>query len=93
MAQRRRSESKDLLARLADAGEDAIQKLSEVPGGKKVLDALTGMRDRVDELQHRVRNLAELEKRVKALERKVAELSKPKPRRRTTARKTTATKK
>ncbi len=92
MAQRRR-DSKDLLARLADAGEDAIQRLSEVPGGKKVLDAVSGIRDRVDELQHRVRNLGDLEKRVKALEKKVAELSKPKPRRRTAARKTTATKK
>jgi hypothetical protein len=92
MAQRRR-ESKDLLARLADAGEDAIQRLSEAPGGKKVLDAVSGIRDRVDELQHRVRNLGDLEKRVKALEKKVAELSKPKTRRRTTARKTTATKK
>lgn len=88
----RRRDSKDLLARLADAGEDAIQRLSEVPGGKKVLDAVSGIRDRVDELQHRVRNLGDLEKRVKALEKKVAELSKPKTRR-TTARKTTATKK
>jgi hypothetical protein len=91
MAQRRR-DGKDLLTRLADAGEDAIQRLSEVPGGKKVLDAVSGVRDRVDELQHRVRNLGDLEKRVKALEKKVAELSKPKTRR-TAARKTTATKK
>jgi vacuolar-type H+-ATPase subunit I/STV1 len=88
----RRRDSKDLLTRLADAGEDAIQRLSEVPGGKKVLDAVSGIRDRVDELQHRVRNLGDLEKRVKALEKKVAELSKPKTRR-TTARKTTAAKK
>lgn len=94
MAQRSRSETKDLLSRLADAGEEAIQKLSEVPGGKRVRDAVNGVRDRVDELQHRVRNLAELEKRVKALEKKVEELGKPRPRRRTTtARKPAATKK
>jgi hypothetical protein len=76
MAQRR-GESKDLLNRLADAGDQAIQRLSEAPGGKKVMDAVTGMRDRVDELQKRVRALGDLEKRVKALEKKVGTLEKP----------------
>ena len=94
MAQRRRGE-KDLLTRLADAGEEAIQRLGEVPGGKKVLDAVTGVRDRVDELQHRVRDLAGLEKRVQDLEKKVAALSKkPATRRRTaTTRRTTTARK
>ena len=91
MAQRR-GESKDLLNRLADAGDQAIQKLGEAPGGKKVMDAVTGMRDRVDELQKRVRALGELDKRVKQLERKVSALEKPKPARRSTTRKTAAKK-
>jgi hypothetical protein len=86
MAQRR-GESKDLLNRLADAGEVAIQRLGEVPGGKKVMDAVSGLRDRVDELQKRVRALGDLEKRVKALERKVGTLEKPKPARKAAARK------
>ena len=86
MAQRR-GENKDLLNRLADAGEVAIQRLGEVPGGKKVMDAVSGLRDRVDELQKRVRELGALEKRVKALETKVGALEKPKPTRRTAARK------
>lgn len=91
MAQRRKRESKDLMAKLADAGEEAIQRLSEAPGGRKVLDAVSGLRDRIDELQKRVRSLGELEKRVKDLEKKVADLSKPRTRRTTTARKTTGT--
>ncbi len=73
MAQRRKRESKDLMAKLADAGEEAIQRLSEAPGGRKVLDAVSGLRDRID------------------LEKKVADLSKPRTRRTTTARKTTGT--
>src|SRR5690349_12587756 len=89
-----RGESKDLLNRLADAGDQAIQKLGDAPGGKKVMDAVTGVRTRVDELQKRVRALGDLEKRVKALERKVSSLEKPKTttRRRTTTRKPAAKK-
>src|SRR5206468_955738 len=88
----RRGENKDLMARLADAGDQAIQRLGEVPGGKKVMDAVVGTRDRVDELQKRVRALGDLEKRVKALERKVSSLEKPKTARRSTARKPAAKK-
>jgi phage shock protein A len=66
----------DLLGRLADLSEDAIQRLSDAPGADRVLGAMNSMRDRVDELQKRVRGLEELEKRVEALERKVDELSK-----------------
>src|SRR6266516_1187976 len=89
MAQRKQQKNKDLLTRLADAGEEAIQRLGDVPGGRKVLDALNGMRDRIDELQKRVKRLGELESRVKALEKKVDELSKPATRKRATTRRTT----
>ena len=72
MAQARRS---DLLGKLVDAGEDAIQRLSDVPGGERAVGAVKAMRDRVDELQRRVRGLEELERRLAALERKVDKLS------------------
>ncbi len=65
-------ESKDLLTRLADAGEDAIQRLADVPGGRRMVDAVGGLRDRIDELQHRMRRVDELEKRVGDLEQKLA---------------------
>ena len=66
----------DLLGRLADLSEDAIQRLSDAPGADRIVGALNSTRDRVDELQRRVRGLEELEKRLAAVERKVDKLSK-----------------
>jgi cholesterol oxidase len=66
----------DLLGRLADLSEEAIQRLADAPGADRVLSTLNGLRDRVDELQKRVRGLEDLERRVAALEKKVDRLSK-----------------
>ena len=66
----------DLIGRLADLSEDAIQRLSEAPGADRVLNTLNATKERLDELQKRVRGLEELEKRLAALERKVEKLSK-----------------
>ena len=83
----------DLLGRLADLSEEAIQRLSDAPGADRVLGALNAMRERTDELQRRVRGLEELEKRIAALERKVDKLAKsgaqPASRQRSTATTTT----
>ncbi len=72
MAERRQ----DLLGRLADLSEEAIQRLSEAPGADRVLQALKGLGDRVDELQRRTRGFEEIERRLSTLERKVDALSK-----------------
>jgi hypothetical protein len=69
-------QQKDLLSRLADAGEDAINRLSEIPGAARFTDAANSMRARVDELQKRVRGLDDLERRVEVLEAQVAALTK-----------------
>jgi phage shock protein A len=66
----------DLLGRLADLSEEAIQRLSDAPGADRALSALNALRERVDELQRRVRGLEELERRLTALERKVDKLAK-----------------
>ena len=66
----------DILGRLADLSEDAIQRLSDAPGAERFLGAMNAMRDRLDELQKRVRGLEELEQRLTALERKVDKLGK-----------------
>ena len=66
----------DLLGRLADLSEDAIQRLTEVPGADRAVGALNALRERTDELQHRVRGLEGMEQRLAALERKVDKLSK-----------------
>ena len=64
-----------MLGKLADFGEEAIQRLSDAPGGDRLVGALNATRERVDELQKRVRGLEALEKRLSALERKVDKLS------------------
>lgn len=66
----------DLLGRLADMSEEAIQRLSDAPGADKVLGAMNQLKDRTDELQKRVRGLEDLEKRLAAVEAKVAKLAK-----------------
>ena len=66
----------DLLGRLADMSEEAIQRLSDTPGADKLVGAFNTLRDRTDELQKRVRGLEELEKRLAAVEAKVDKLAK-----------------
>lgn len=66
----------DLLSQLADLSEAAIQKLAEAPGADRVLHALKGLGDRVDELQRRTKGYEELEHRLTALEKKVSGLAK-----------------
>lgn len=85
---------KDLLTRLADAGEDAIQRLAGTPGADRVLGVVTNMRDQLDALSKRVRGMEGLERRVEELERQVAKLQKGgASSRTTTTRRTTAAKK
>jgi hypothetical protein len=69
--------NKDLLGRLADISEDAIQRLAEAPGADRALQALKGLGERVDELQRRTRSFEQLERRLTALEKRVDSLSKP----------------
>ncbi len=68
--------TKDLLSQLADLSETAIQKLADAPGADRVLQALKGLGDRVDELQRRTKGYEELEHRLTALEKKVSKLAK-----------------
>ena len=67
----------DLLARFQELGEEALQKLSDVPGGSRLVDAANQTKARLDEMQKRIRGLEKLERRVKQLEQQVAALSKP----------------
>jgi len=65
----------DLLSRLADAGEDAISRLTDAPGMDRVTAFANSTRDRIDELTKRVRGIEALEERVQRLEKRVDELS------------------
>ena len=83
----------DLLGRLADLSEEAIQRLSDVPGADRALGAINALRERTDELQKRVRGLEGLESRIVELEKKVENLQKAaSSTARSAAKKTTTTK-
>ena len=76
------------MTRLADAGEEALQRLADLPGGQKALTAVNDLRTRVDELAKKVRGIDALEARVAKLEKEVAALKKAKtPARRQAPRK------
>src|ERR671930_1782850 len=81
-------EPKDLLSMLADRGEEAIQRLADAPGADRVLGAAQALRDRLDEMQKRVRGIDALERRVAELEKRVDALSAPS----TTRKRTTVSK-
>jgi hypothetical protein len=66
----------DLLGRLADMSEEAIQRVSDAPGGEKLVSAMNALKDRTDELQKRFRGLEDLDKRLSAVETKLDELTK-----------------
>ncbi len=69
---------KDLVSRLADAGEEALHRIAELPGGQKALTAVNDLRTRVDDLGKKVRGIDALEERIVKLEREVASLKKAK---------------
>lgn len=95
MAQKSQAEKsqKDLLTRLGDVGEEALARVTNSQRTSRLLDSVGGMRERLEDVQKKVRGLDALERRVAKLEQQVADLSKPKTRARTTtaARKTTTT--
>ena len=70
---------KDLLTRLADAGEDAISKLGETRGLDRMVGFANTTRDRLDELSKRVSGMDALEKRITKLEKRLDEMSGTKP--------------
>jgi hypothetical protein len=65
---------RDMIARLADRGEEALQRLGDFPGGSRALKAFNDLKARVDELGKKVRGIDVLEARVAKLEKEVATL-------------------
>jgi uncharacterized protein YceH (UPF0502 family) len=70
---------KDFVTRLADAGEEALHRIAELPGGQRAVTAVNDLRTRVDDLAKKVRGIDALEARVAKLEKEVATLKKAKP--------------
>jgi predicted nuclease with TOPRIM domain len=82
----------DILSRFTELGHEALNKLSDVPGGSRVVDMMNESKARLDEMQKKLRGLDELEKRVAKLEKQVAATAKPAPKRKPAARKPTTSK-
>jgi phage shock protein A len=79
--------NKDFVTRLADAGEEALNRLSDLPGGQRAVTAFNDLKTRVDELGKKVRGVEQLEERVVKLEKEVAALKRAKAPARQPARK------
>jgi hypothetical protein len=87
---------RNIVERLADAGEEAIQRIGSAPGADRLLGAVNTMRDRVDDLQRRMRGVEQLEKRLGAVERRLDKLEgkgTPTTRKSTASRKRSTTRK
>jgi hypothetical protein len=78
---------RDLLTMLADRGEEAISKLADTPGADRLLGVAQSLRERLDEMQKKVRGIDQLETRVAALERRLDELAAPSAAKKPAARK------
>ncbi|MFL5918021.1 MAG: hypothetical protein ACJ74L_02870 [Gaiellaceae bacterium] len=90
-------QQKNIVERLADLGEEAIQRIGSAPGGDRILNAMANTRDRLDDLQKRMRGLEDLDKRVVAVERRLDKLegkgkSTPAPKSTPTTRKSSSPK-
>jgi hypothetical protein len=68
------SPQKNLVTRLADVGEEAIQRLGGAPGGDRLVGAVNTLRNRVDEMQKRLRGLDEIKVRLDAVEKRLDKL-------------------
>jgi hypothetical protein len=62
----------DILDRVTQLGQDAISRLSEVPGGSRLVEMMNESKSRLDDMQKKLRRLDELEKRVAKLEKQFA---------------------
>ncbi len=90
MARARKTQDKAVVSRLTGAGEDALQRVSELPGGKSILKLMGDVRTGVDDMAAKLRRIDPLERRVSAIEKRLASLEKPKS---ATTRRRTATRK
>ncbi|HWL32733.1 MAG TPA: hypothetical protein VNP89_03930 [Gaiellaceae bacterium] len=83
----------DILTRFTELGHEALNKLSDVPGGSKLVDMMNESKARLDEMQKKLRGLDALERRVTKLEQQLAATAKKPAARKPAARKPATPKK
>ena len=71
--------SQDILSRMTGMGAEALHKLSDIPGGNKLVELANDSKTRIDEMQKKLRGLDALERRVAKLEKQLATMSAKKP--------------
>jgi TolA-binding protein len=91
-AETEQERKQDLLSKLADRGEQMIGRITDLPGAKSLLDSMQTLRERMDDMQKRVRGLESLETRMSDLERRIETLEGGASSRRAPATRTTSTK-
>ena len=65
---------KNIVTRLADVGEDAIQRLGGAPGGDRLVGGVNTLRNRMDEMQKRMRGLDDIQERLGSIEQRLDRL-------------------
>ena len=93
MARTRTAKQNDILSRVTELGQEALHKLTEVPGGAKLVDMMNDSKSRLDEMQKKLRGLDALEQRVAKLEKQLAAQTKKPAARKPAARKPATPKK
>ena len=73
------NKTQDLISKLADAGEEALQKVTEIPAATRLTKSASTMKDRVDELTKKMRGIDAMEKRIAKLEKRLDDLQGKKP--------------
>jgi hypothetical protein len=84
--------NKDILTRLADRGEQMVERITDLPGAKTIMDRTTALTKNLDDMQRRLRALDPLEKRVTAVEQRLDKLEGKGTAKRSTTRRTTKAK-
>ena len=77
MARARAKPSQDILSRVTGLGSEALHRLTEIPGGSRLLEMANESKSRLDDMQKKLRGLDALEKRVARLEKQLAAQAKP----------------
>ena len=64
------NKQRDLMTRLSDAGEDAISKLTSSQSAARLVESVGGLRERIEDVQKKLRGVDELEKQLADLKPK-----------------------
>jgi hypothetical protein len=68
------SRQKNIVERLAGAGEEVLERIASIAAADRVVGTLGTLKERVDELQKSVRTIDRLERRLSAIEWRLTKL-------------------